>query len=195
LLKAQQYSQGLQPDFTPPDIFLLGKPQTSQLALSHHKPTFKTFHRLPSSIMSDPLSVAGTAVGITSLGIQVCQGLIKYLRAVRGRKEEIREGIQEIEQVVSLLSSLNNTLPSVGPKSGTITLRTSLKNCYAKLEGLQELLVDLDDSQQSSKSMKRAANAIRAVSYPFQQERLNTIRQSLRSVLSDLDLIVSVISL
>ncbi|KPA37196.1 hypothetical protein FLAG1_10001 [Fusarium langsethiae] len=139
--------------------------------------------------MSDPLSLAGTAVGITSLGIQVCQGLISYLRAVRGRKEEIRDGVREIEKVVSLLYSLNNTLPKVRLRNGTTSLQTSIKHCYAKLEELQKLLDELNESRFSNKAV------IRAISYPFQQENLSTIRESLRSILSDLDLIISVISL
>jgi hypothetical protein len=145
--------------------------------------------------MSDPLSIAGTAVGITSLGIQVCQGLIKYLRAVRGRKEEMRDGVREVEQVVSLLYSLNNTLSNVSLRNGTYSLRTCIQNCYTKLEELQKLLDELCKTQSSNKAMKKAAEVRRAVSYPFQQEKLSAIRESLRSVLGDLDLIVSVTSL
>ncbi|CEI70731.1 unnamed protein product [Fusarium venenatum] len=145
--------------------------------------------------MSDPLSVAGTAVGIMSLGIQVCNGLVKYLRAVRGRKEEIRDGVREVEQVVSLLYSLNNTLPNVDLRNGTNSLRTCVHNCYTKLEELQRLLDELCKTQPSNKATKRAADAIRSVSYPFQQEKLSMIRDSLRSVLNNLGLIISAISL
>ena len=145
--------------------------------------------------MSDPLSVAGTAVGITSLGIQVCQSLIKYLRAVRGRKQELRDGISEIEQVVSLLYSLNSVLPKIGPETDVAVLRSYLNSCYGKLETLQEVLSELDDTKHSSKVTRRAANAVRSVTHPFQQEKLTAIRQSLRSVLDDLNLTISIISL
>lgn len=144
--------------------------------------------------MSDPLSVAGTAVGITSLGIQVCQGLIQYLRAVRGRREDIRDGIRDIEQVVSLLYSLNGLLPRLNSETGTAPLRSCLNNCYEKLEALQEVLRELGDAKHSSK-LTRATNAMLSVTYPFQQEKLTAIRQSLRSVLDDLNLIISVILL
>lgn len=39
--------------------------------------------------MSDPLSVAGSAVGIISLGIQVCNGLLVYADAIRGRSQDL----------------------------------------------------------------------------------------------------------
>ncbi|OBS22814.1 hypothetical protein FPOA_09140 [Fusarium poae] len=145
--------------------------------------------------MSDPLSVAGTAVGITSLGIQVCQGLITYLRAVRGRKEEIRDIVREVDQVVSLLYSLHNTLPDVGIRNGANSLRTCVNNCYTKLEELGKILDDLSESQHPQKVVKRAADIMRGMSYPFQQEKLNTMRQSLRSILGDLGLVISIISM
>lgn len=145
--------------------------------------------------MSDPLSVAGTAVGITSLGIQVCQGLMKYLRAVRGRKQEIAEGVGDVERVVSLLCSLNNLLPRVGSTNETVQLRDCLKSCDVELKRVQTLLAELNGVQQSSNAMQRAANAMRSVTYPFQQEKLAALRQSLRSVLDDLTLIISIVSL
>ena len=145
--------------------------------------------------MSDPLSVAGTAVGIASLGIQVCQGLVQYFRAVRGRKDDIREGICEIEQVVSLLYSLNSLLSRFSPQADTTPLRSCLNNCYAKLEDLQKVLSNLGNIHHSSNVTKRAANAMRSVTYPFQQEQITGIRQSLRSVLNDLNLIISIMSL
>ncbi|KAJ4138676.1 hypothetical protein NW768_002529 [Fusarium equiseti] len=145
--------------------------------------------------MSDPLSVAGTAVGITSLGIQVCQSLVKYLRAIRGRKEDIAEGVREVDRVVALLSSLNRLLPRVGSVNGTVQLRECLKNCHTELKKIQTLLAELEGEQQSNKAMQRAANAMRSITYPFQQEKLTAFRQSLRSVLDDLNLIISIVSL
>lgn len=145
--------------------------------------------------MSDPLSVAGTAVGIASLGIQVCQGLIKYLQAVNDRNEEIRDAVRDVKQVLSLLDNLNNTLPSDGLGNGTTSIQAYIDNCNEKLTGLQRLLDGLSKTQSGNKITKKAVNAMRNISYPFQREKLIEMRQSLRSVLNDLNLIISVISL
>ncbi|KAF5236568.1 hypothetical protein FAUST_6482 [Fusarium austroamericanum] len=145
--------------------------------------------------MSDPLSVSGTAVGIASLGIQVCQGLIKYLQAVNDRNEEIKDAVRDVKQVLSLLDNLNNTLPNVSYRNGTSSIQTYIDNCNEKLTGLQTLLDGLCKAQSGSKITKRAVNAMRTISYPFQREKLIEMRQSLRSVLNDLNLIISAISL
>jgi hypothetical protein len=83
--------------------------------------------------MSDPLSVAGTAVGIVSLGLQVSQGIIKYMQAIKGRKNEIQDSIQEVQRVVSLLYRLNTVLPEVDGGKCMQSLQDNLDNCYIKL--------------------------------------------------------------
>lgn len=139
--------------------------------------------------------MAGTAVGIASLGIQVCQGLIKYLQAVNDKNEEIREAVRDVKQVLSLLDSLNNTLPNVGPGNGTTSIQIYIDNCNQKLTQLQKFLDGLCKTQSGNRITKKAINATRTISYPFQREKLIGMRQSLRSVLDDLNLIISVISL
>ncbi|CAG2000495.1 unnamed protein product [Fusarium graminearum] len=142
--------------------------------------------------MSDPLSVAGTAVGIASLGIQVCQGLIKYLQAVNDRNEEIKDAVRDVKQVLSLLDNLNNTLPNVSLGNGSTSIQTCIANCNQKLTELQMFLDGLCKTQSGNRITKRAINATRTMSYPFQREKLIEMRQSLRSVLNDLNLILSV---
>ena len=57
--------------------------------------------------MADPFSIAGTAVGITSLDIQTCQGLIKYYVQFRGYHEDIDVVITHLEIVETILKALD----------------------------------------------------------------------------------------
>jgi hypothetical protein len=41
--------------------------------------------------MGDPFSVAGSAVGVISLGLTVCQGLLTYYGQFKAYDEEIRD--------------------------------------------------------------------------------------------------------
>jgi hypothetical protein len=117
--------------------------------------------------MSDPLSVAGTAVGIVSLGIQVCQGLINYIQAAKGRKEEIQDSIQQVQQVVLLIYSLNNILPEIDARRCTESLAASLKKCYASLEKLQGFLVRIDPPQQTAGTSRIVRDARHSLIYSF----------------------------
>jgi hypothetical protein len=145
--------------------------------------------------MSDPLSAAGTAVGIVSLGIQVCQGLINYIQAAKGRKEEIQDSIQEVQQVVLLIYSLNNILHEIDARRCTESLGASLKKCYASLEKLQGFLVRLDPPQQTAGTLRIARDARHSLIYPFQQPKVNSLHQSLQKDLSNLKLAIQAVSL
>jgi hypothetical protein len=145
--------------------------------------------------MSDPLGVAGSAVGIVSLGLQVTQGLIKYLSAVKGRKEEIEDGIQEVQRVLSLLYSLNHMLPEVNARRCRQPLQDSLNSCYAKLEKLQQFLDGLHSSPRSAGASGTVRDATRSLIYPFQQGKLNTLHHSLRNYLGDLKLAIEIVTL
>ncbi|KAJ3544960.1 hypothetical protein NM208_g2762 [Fusarium decemcellulare] len=142
--------------------------------------------------MSDPLSVAGTAVGIASLGIQVCQGLVSYLQSLEGRNQEIREGLREIQTLVSMFYSLNDILPKIDEKHpGTIALRRCLEDSEKKLLELQEFLIKIRGPQNASTStIGKMDDARRALIYPFREGKLNSLRQSLRELLDNLNLAI-----
>ncbi|KAL6918227.1 hypothetical protein FSST1_009722 [Fusarium sambucinum] len=145
--------------------------------------------------MFDPIGVAGTAVGIVSLGIQVLQGLMKYVQAVKGSKEEIEEIIQEVQRVVSLFYNLNNVLPEVNSRKCTQSLHNSLGSCYTKLEKLQDFLNGLKLPQLSTSASTTIRNTTRSIIYPFQQAKLYSLHQSLRKDLGDLRLAVEILSM
>lgn len=56
--------------------------------------------------MSDPFSVAGSAVGIVSLGLAVCQGIIGYYNAYKGQEDEVDEMLEKTSRLASILKLL-----------------------------------------------------------------------------------------
>ncbi|KAK7710109.1 hypothetical protein SLS57_008446 [Botryosphaeria dothidea] len=60
--------------------------------------------------MSDPFSVAGSAVGIVSLGLAVCQGIIGYYNAYKGQEDEVDEMLEKTSRLASILKLLKPRL-------------------------------------------------------------------------------------
>lgn len=145
--------------------------------------------------MGDPLGVAGSAVGIVSLGLQLCQGLITYIQAFKGQKEEIEESIQEVQRVESLLTNLEKLLPEVDLRRCKQSLQNNLVSCYKQLQKLQTFLEALDPPHQSTGASRTVLNTTRSLTYPFQQTKLNSFHQSLRTYLGDLKLAIETVSL
>lgn len=147
--------------------------------------------------MSDPLSVAGTAVGITSLGIQVCQGLVSYLKSIEGRSRTIAEDLREVQNLASIFYALNNILPKLDQKQWvpSITVRHCLKESEEKLQDFQKKLIilrgDLDDKSKTWK-IKEVG---RSLVYPFREGSLGSLRQTLQTLLENLSLAANTVLL
>jgi len=56
--------------------------------------------------MADPFSVTGSAVGIVSLGLQICKGLEWYVSSVKEAKDKAEQIATETEELASLLERL-----------------------------------------------------------------------------------------
>jgi hypothetical protein len=147
--------------------------------------------------MADPLSVAGTAVGIVSLGIQVCQGLVSYLRSVDGRKKEIAGYLGEVQNLISVFTSLNEVLPRLALQNASDhdTIRQCLGHCEDELDRLKLLVQKLRGPQAQADLKAKMKDVARAMVYPFREGELASVHQCLQSLLGHLKLAISIASL
>ncbi|KAK3989395.1 hypothetical protein QBC44DRAFT_327682 [Cladorrhinum sp. PSN332] len=140
--------------------------------------------------MSDPLSIAGTAVGVVSLGIRVCHGLFNSIRTVRGRHGDIKDGIIEVQALLDVFESLNDMLPDFkkqDPETSALLLACLQKN-EAKLLSLKQVLDDLNGSGISSGFKGKIKDTGRALMYPFRQEDLRLVQSAASRLLQSLQL-------
>ncbi|KAK4153833.1 hypothetical protein C8A00DRAFT_33444 [Chaetomidium leptoderma] len=148
--------------------------------------------------MSDPLSVAGSAVGVVSLGIQVCQGLVFYLRSIRGRQQELANDLREVRNLISVFHSLNDVLPRLAQQPcadrDAVVIRQCLLDCEEQLVSLQLLVVKLQGPTNPGDIKGKMKEAGRAVLYPFREGELASIRRCLQRLLNNLSLALNAAS-
>ncbi|SCN66212.1 uncharacterized protein FFB20_13807 [Fusarium fujikuroi] len=147
--------------------------------------------------MSDALSVVGSAVGIISLGIQVCQGLVSYLQSFKSQDQEIQDSIKEAQTIVSLFNSVKYVLLTLDQHSArVIAVVDCLNDCEKKLRELQLFLHKLQKSSEPIKNTRqKIKDARHSFAYPFLEGKLLSLRQSLQNLLQNLDLAVNIASL
>ena len=63
--------------------------------------------------MGDPITSLGTAVGIVSLGIQACQGLVTYYASFRTFESDINSLVRRLEVLQNTLGVLNDVIKRV----------------------------------------------------------------------------------
>ena len=125
------------------------------------------------------LEVVASVAGITSLGIQIGNGMLKLkaLRdSMRDAPEEIKRLIEEMEIVGGVLREItlahNNTQVSHLPASSAA--QDSLALCQRTTELLCKLISDLD----ASIGKRKIVGSIKAI---LKQDVINRLKENLRS--------------
>ncbi|KAI3321680.1 hypothetical protein HD806DRAFT_503159 [Xylariaceae sp. AK1471] len=120
--------------------------------------------------MADPLSIAGLATGVISLGLQAAGGLVDYLDAVKARPEELSSAKQQATNMDDLLLTIQDLLPQVvsGWPASATTIERHVKSCNTELSALYALLFELSQPSTSSSSIRlRLAEQKKKLTYPF----------------------------
>ncbi|KAK4183852.1 hypothetical protein QBC35DRAFT_392978 [Podospora australis] len=146
--------------------------------------------------MADPVSLAATAVGIVSVGLRVCEGLAKYLRAVGGSQQEIANDLKRIQSLVQILYSTNDILTHIDQQQwhDSANLRSCLQDCEIQLQHMQRLVLDLRGPAELDETKKRLQDAGRAILYPFGGKEVISIRRNLQDLLTNLTLALNIVS-
>ncbi|KAH8878971.1 hypothetical protein GQ53DRAFT_739496 [Thozetella sp. PMI_491] len=143
--------------------------------------------------MADPISIAGTAVGVVSLGIQVCHELVDYLGAVREQRKQINDARVQVQTLRAVFSSLNTSLPHIQvhhPEDATL-LQQCLQQCEGKLAETRVFLNKLKGPPTPSPVQE----AGRTLVYPFRRAKLVALRSMLHDAQQCLQLVLQITSL
>lgn len=97
--------------------------------------------------MAEALGVAGSIVGIVSLGIQVSQGLLKYYNSYKNQDAVIAELCQSLENLLKTIERIQNLDVAKGRKYPKSTRDSVQKNINHVKDLLDELNQQLKNVQ------------------------------------------------
>lgn len=144
--------------------------------------------------MGDPFSVAGSAVGVVSLGLQVCQGLASYINKYRSADKEVRnckckvDGLNLIlQELYDLLTGADGTDPSLSGKF-KVALRM-ITDCKGGIEDLERTLpkIQSNSSEPSQGVFPKIKTASKRALYPFRRDALVGLLPVLEGLQENLD--------
>lgn len=135
--------------------------------------------------MSDPISVTGTVVGIVSLGLSLCQGLVDYLGALKCRREEIESAYQQINGLQNSFSVIKAVLPKLRTDyqaSGQV-VRNHLRLCEDEIKRLTQLLDEFKHHDSPSGSLGvRVQFQAKKLLYPFRQGNIHRLESGVQKL-------------
>lgn len=141
--------------------------------------------------MSDPFSVAGTAVGITSLGIQVCQGLARHYAQFTSFHHDISSTVGRVEQLERILEILSRHLQNLEEHGGVADeVLRSIVDCGAGLRRLDGLVKKFREVQMPVKPEDRVRIVRKRLLYPFKKDSLDELSRTVDRLQASLQLAI-----
>ena len=142
------------------------------------------------------MEAAGSAVGIASLGIQICQGLISYYHDWRSYHEDISAACDKVSSLERTFALLKETLGQASLNAGqTAQVRDSLLTCKDSIRALEKRSAKLQASSQPTNFRERAVTVTKRTLYPFKASTLAKVSEAVNDVLDQLALAVQTLHL
>jgi hypothetical protein len=139
------------------------------------------------------MDIAGTAVGIASLGIQICQGLLSYYDAWKAYDSVISSTHNAITDLSKTLTILKTTLQQEPDKERVGRVRTCVNDCEDALLELEKRRYSLQKYDQPEGLRRKMRAGIQRTWYPFRKETLETLKASVTDIQDRLKLALQVL--
>lgn len=148
--------------------------------------------------MTDPVSIAGSAAGLISLGIQVTQSLCDFYRSYKDLDSDLSVTTQKLECLLEIFCSLERTISNCSIQEDERDLikkvETSIKACDELIQGLQDEYGKLNKT--SSDGFKVAFKiAGRRATYPFRKSTLQKLDENIDEVRTNISFALGVLQL
>ena len=128
--------------------------------------------------------VAGTAVGIISLGLQVCQGLVSYYEAYQGQDEKVADILRDVSALNSSLKAIQRCLSKL--KSGQLDTIAqagdSVVECAAVIKRLEALLAECHRTTIPADFKERMKILARKAAFPFRQSTIKDLKDTVKGL-------------
>ncbi|KAL3458405.1 hypothetical protein BJX64DRAFT_224831 [Aspergillus heterothallicus] len=144
--------------------------------------------------MGDPFSVTGSAVGVASLGLTLCQGFLDYYDPYKSFDEDVEEVLLRIESLKSLMTALekviqDGSLMKTSPTPEPVDLATeNVQNCRNGVEKLERMLEKCKRASPPGREQpSRFRNQIDRLLYPFRETTLKKLMETVNWLQSNVD--------
>lgn len=139
--------------------------------------------------------VAGSAVGVISLGIQVCQGLLQYYGTWKDGRNDISRMCKLVGSLADILKALKQTLENnalVGDDANAV--QSTIRDCTDSIAELQQELAKVLEIKGTSIRSKLHEQGRRLL-YPFRESTLLKLKEIVSDIRDNLNLAVETLHL
>ena len=147
--------------------------------------------------MGDAFGVAGSAVGVISLGIQVCQGLLVYYDSWKGCHQDIENTSRSLASLTETLKLVSRAIRNKQGQGDPVEeqINSIVLRCLTGIKALSEELKSFERYPDSADIRSKIKSHMRRLYYPFKESTLSKLRDSVQDVRDELVPALSVLQL
>jgi len=148
--------------------------------------------------MSDPLSIAASAAGLISLGLQTTEYLYNYYTTYRDRDQDLARTADKLGDLVSTIKTIDEV---VRTRKWRPDEQTVLWNVEKSIDRCGDVIHELQDEAQKFKKepkddwKKKIAAAGRRAAYPFRRSTLEKLDEDVDDFRDNLSLALQALQL
>jgi hypothetical protein len=145
---------------------------------------------------ADPFSIAGSAVGVISLSITICQGLISYIDTAKDAEARTSQISARLDSLADELERLQGVVNALRSSPCASSLGSVIMACATAIENIRKKLGKLSTPHGGATPIRERFRDIkRRLLYPFKQEDIIYWKDVLRDVQQDLQTALLTLSL
>lgn len=147
--------------------------------------------------MAEAIGTLGTAVGVASFGIQVCQGLIAYFSVYKDQDAVVQKVNQQISTLESLLSLTRDVLRSLSRDHGPVVVQVEalVVQCRSSIVELGVVLERCNRGTSQRKLTHRIQRKFQGAMFPFRLESLKNVQTDVGIIQDNLNLAFNLLQL
>lgn len=146
--------------------------------------------------MSDPVSVAGTAVGIVSLGITVAQGLVKYYSSWKDCPTDVSNTLHSLKGLLEILILVKQSVEAGQlEKKLQDQINNAVSPCEATVRKLQAKLEKIPCESIKPSFRDQWKSKAQRAQYPFRESTLAKFRELASDLKENLGLALHIANL
>jgi len=138
---------------------------------------------------------AGSSIGIISLGIKVCQGLVQYYGSWKDSRKDIATMCKSVDNLAEILKALKENVDGKS-LAGDVrkNIQSSIVTCTSGIKELQDELAKVQEVK-GSNILSKAHEHGRRLLYPFRESTLLKLREIVSDIRASLGLAMNTLNL
>jgi hypothetical protein len=148
------------------------------------------------TVMSDPFSAASSTVGVVSLGLTVCQGLLEYYGSWKSYRRDIDTTCGSLASLISTISLLSAAIHGRVLDNAAVTrVQECINSCQDGIRHLEKKLDKVKGCQLPVSLKDTFSSQTRRLFYPFKISTLAKLHETVSDLQGNLSLAIQVLQM